>query len=106
MSHQRIGEYPITNGHSSGLSHAHVAGSLPRDAVRGKSGLQYQQLLLGGGPSVSRGGIARCNKAGNAPYDLGLSGEGWVVLIWHDNDFELAAALQPLIQGGPGQIAS
>ncbi len=55
------------------------------------------------GPSVPRGGIARCNKGGNPPYHLGLTQQGRVTLIRHDDDFKLAAPCQHLIQGGPGQ---
>jgi len=29
--------------------------------------------LIGEGPSVPHGGIARCNKGGNLPYHFGLS---------------------------------
>jgi hypothetical protein len=53
--------------------------------------------------ALSRGGIARCNKGGNSPYHLGLSQQGRVTLIRHDDDFKLFAPCQHLIQGGPGQ---
>src|SRR5258708_31532850 len=59
--------------------------------------------LIGDGPSVPRGGIARCNKGGNPPYHQGLSKQGRVTLIRHDDDFKLFAPCQHLIQGGPGQ---
>jgi hypothetical protein len=59
--------------------------------------------LIGDGPSVPRGSIARCNKGGNAPYHLGLSQQGRVTLIRHDDDFKLFAPCQHLIQGGPSQ---
>jgi len=55
------------------------------------------------GPSVPHAGIARCNKGGNPPDHLGLSQQGRVTLIRHDDDFKLAAPFQHLIQGQPGQ---
>jgi hypothetical protein len=59
--------------------------------------------LISGGPSVPRGGIARCYKGGNPLYHLGLSQQGRMTLIRHDDDFKLAAPCQHLIQGGPSQ---
>ena len=76
------------------VKNTYVAGSLPPNAG---------SRLIGDGPSVPRGGIARCNKGGNALYHFGLSQQGRVTLIRHDDDFKLAAPCQHLIQGGPGQ---
>jgi hypothetical protein len=49
------------------------------------------------------GAIARSNKGSNPPYHLGLSQQGRVTLIRHDDDFELVAPNQHLIQGRFGQ---
>jgi hypothetical protein len=57
----------------------------------------------GDGPSVPRRCVARCNKGGNPPYYLGLSQQGRVTLIRHDDDFKLAAPCHHLIQCGSGQ---
>ena len=63
----------------------------------------HTRRLIGEGPSVPHGGIARCNKGGNLPYHFGLSQQGCMTLIRHDNDFKLVAPSQHFIQSRPGQ---
>jgi hypothetical protein len=67
---------------------------------RGHSSIPRRNRPIG---SVPRGRIARCNKSCNPPYHLGLSQQGRMTLIRHDDDFKLVASCQHLIQGGPGQ---
>ena len=59
--------------------------------------------LIGDGLSVPSGTIARSNKGSNPAYHLGLSQQGRVTLIRHDDDLKLVAPFQHFIQGGPGQ---
>jgi hypothetical protein len=86
----------------SGSAHAYVAVSLPRCC---KAQVEYPMpaAAYGGGPSVPPRCIASCNKGDNPAYHFGLSQEGRMTLIRHDDDFKLAAPFQHLIQGGPGQ---
>jgi len=53
--------------------------------------------------SIPHRNIARCNERCNPPHHLGLSKQGRVTLIRHDDDFKLAASCQHLIERRPGQ---
>jgi hypothetical protein len=53
--------------------------------------------------SIPHRNIARRNERCNPPYHLGLSKQGRVTLIRHDDDFKLAASCQHLIERRPGQ---
>jgi hypothetical protein len=55
-----------------------LSGEVVKRMLRDGVGSQVSNAgrrLIGDGPSVPRGGIARCNKGGNPPYHLGSGSE-------------------------------